>query len=127
MWIEIGLGHADARALRGDQSLGAAHVRTPPDQVGRDAQRHAALSDGDLAVRSEQLRQSSGRFALQRGKGVVGLAQTRLQRWDQSPGLLQDLLGLLEVALGRRPGLQLVARELVGASLDLYVLLCEGD
>ena len=48
--IEVGLGNADARGLRGRKLLGAADIGAPAQHVGRHAHRHLQWCDRDVLL-----------------------------------------------------------------------------
>ena len=97
--IQIGLGHADLRALGGDVALGTAHVGTPPEQVGRHAHGHFDRRTGDAAGR-QLVGQVGDRVSQQNAQLVGGLAAAGDQRRNERFGLGQIGAGLGDVQFG---------------------------
>src|SRR4029078_10879632 len=65
--VEVGLGDADARGLRGGQQLGPANVGTAAQHLGRHAHRHLRGRPGDVLRPGQQRLDGSRRVPQQRG------------------------------------------------------------
>ena len=84
--VEVRLGDADAGALRGGGELGAADVRTPPQQLGRHADGHLrGRLRNRLRARREQAVDGAGRLPEQRAQRVSRLLQPDLAAAGWSP------------------------------------------